>query len=165
MAKRLCKFNRHEISANLGDIHRLVAEPKFLCRSCSRSSSDRSTLCKPAAIPPVSCQEKPVEEKIKCGLLLESIKPEGIISKQTVLEKQSEAQVVMFHEPESLNKKALKRASKALKKQTKMQKKLQKIIRKSQKLARKQSKLEQKYHLAEVVADKQLEKVQPEQLH
>ncbi|MCL9776565.1 hypothetical protein [Vibrio methylphosphonaticus] len=167
MAKRLCKLNRHDINANLGDIHRLVSEPKFLCRSCSRSSSDKSTLCKPAAIPPISCQAKPAKEKLKCGLLLEGMTKEEITLEQATAPEalESEPNVVMMYEPESIDKKSLKRAKKALKKQDKMQKKLRKVIKKSQKLARKQSQLEQKYHHAEMVVSQQLEKMQPEQLH
>ncbi|MCW8346589.1 hypothetical protein MD535_11335 [Vibrio sp. ZSDZ65] len=167
MAKRLCKLNRHDINANLGDIHRLVAEPKFLCRSCSRSSADSSTLCKPAAIPPMSCQVKPAKEKLTCGLLLEGMTKEEISLEQAIASEPvvSESDVVMMQESEGSDKKALKRAKKALKKQDKMQKKLQKIIKKSQKLARKQSQLEQKYHHAEMLVSQQLEKMQPEQLH
>ncbi len=49
MSQRLCKLSRHDISASLSDIHRIVAEPKYLCRSCARSSSDKKRLCKPEA--------------------------------------------------------------------------------------------------------------------
>lgn len=52
MAKRLCKMSRKQIAESLGDIHRLVVAPKFVCRSCARSSASKDTLCKPAAIPP-----------------------------------------------------------------------------------------------------------------
>ena len=73
MAKRFCKLNRRDISEHLGEIHRLVSEPKFVCRSCARSSADKANLCKPAAIPPASCQSKPDSEKAACGLLAETI--------------------------------------------------------------------------------------------
>lgn len=49
MAQRLCKLSRHDITASLSDIHRIVAAPKYLCRSCARSSSDKKRLCKPQA--------------------------------------------------------------------------------------------------------------------
>ncbi|QFT08452.1 hypothetical protein [Vibrio sp. THAF190c] len=71
MAKRFCKLNRRDITEHLGEIHRLVSEPKFVCRSCARSSADKANLCKPAAIPPASCQSKPDSEKVACGLLAE----------------------------------------------------------------------------------------------
>ncbi|GMM89614.1 hypothetical protein [Vibrio fortis] len=73
MAKRFCKLNRRDITEHLGEIHRLVSEPKFVCRSCARSSADKANLCKPAAIPPASCQSKPDSEKVACGLLAETL--------------------------------------------------------------------------------------------
>lgn len=73
MAKRFCKLNRRDITEHLGEIHSLVTEPKFVCRSCARSSSDQANLCKPTAIPPIDCQNKPVEEKVACGLLAETL--------------------------------------------------------------------------------------------
>ncbi|MFA0121388.1 hypothetical protein AB4400_08180, partial [Vibrio sp. 10N.261.48.A2] len=73
MAKRFCKLNRRDITEHLGEIHSLVTEPKFVCRSCARSSADQANLCKPTAIPPLGCQNKPVEEKAACGLLAETL--------------------------------------------------------------------------------------------
>ncbi len=73
MAKRFCKLNRRDITEHLGEIHRLVSEPKFVCRSCARSSADKANLCKPAAIPPASCQSKPDSEKVACSLLAETL--------------------------------------------------------------------------------------------
>ena len=73
MAKRFCKLNRRDITEHLGEIHRLVSEPKFVCRSCARSSADKANLCKPAAIPPASCQSKSDSEKVACGLLAETL--------------------------------------------------------------------------------------------
>ncbi|UUM30573.1 hypothetical protein [Vibrio japonicus] len=73
MAKRLCKMSRKQIADNLGEIHRLVVEPKFVCRSCARSSASKGSLCKPAAIPPQYCQSKPIEQQRACGLLAEAI--------------------------------------------------------------------------------------------
>lgn len=168
--KRLCKLNRRDISDNLGDIHRLVAEPKFLCRSCSRSSADKSTLCKPAAIPPASCQSKPLSEQQQCGVLAEAL-PTKTTPKLTKTankaEPKSATDVPMAEELslETVDKKSLKRAKKALKAQKKAQKKLRKVLKKSQKLLRKQSRLEHKYQLAAATVEKQVMKVQPEQLH
>ncbi|UTT85912.1 hypothetical protein LZI70_06610 [Vibrio pelagius] len=84
MAKRFCKLNRRDITEHLGEIHRLVSEPKFVCRSCARSSADKANLCKPAAIPPVSCQIKPDSEKAACGLLAEAITsaPANVLSQE-----------------------------------------------------------------------------------
>lgn len=50
MALRLCKLSRHDIVESLSDIHQIVAEPKYLCRSCARCSSDKKSLCKPEAL-------------------------------------------------------------------------------------------------------------------
>ena len=73
MAKRLCKMSRKQIAESLGDIHRLVVAPKFVCRSCARSSASKDTLCKPAAIPPQKCQDKPLSEQQAYGLLVEAL--------------------------------------------------------------------------------------------
>ena len=78
MSKRLCKMNRKQIAANLGDIHRLVVAPKFVCRSCARSSASKDSLCKPAAIPPQKCQDKPLNEQQACGLLAEALPAQSI---------------------------------------------------------------------------------------
>jgi hypothetical protein len=168
--KRLCKLNRRDISDNLGAIHRLVAEPKFLCRSCSRSSADKSTLCKPEAIPPASCQSKPIAEQQQCGVLAEAL-PTTTVPKLTKIANKADpkpaANVEMTEalSVDAIDKKSLKRAKKALKAQKKAQKKLRKVLKKSQKLLRKQSKLEHKYQLAAATVEKQVMKVQPEQLH
>ncbi|USD60515.1 hypothetical protein J4N45_00290 [Vibrio sp. SCSIO 43140] len=168
--KRLCKLNRRDISDNLGAIHSLVAEPKFLCRSCSRSSADKSTLCKPAAIPPASCQSKPLSEQQQCGVLAEAL-PITTTPKLSKAANKAESQPANNVEMsdafnlDAIDKKSLKRAKKALKAQKKAQKKLRKVLKKSQKLLRKQSKLEHKYQLAAATVEKQVMKVQPEQLH
>ncbi|MGR5133314.1 hypothetical protein [Vibrio alfacsensis] len=80
MAKRLCKMNRKQIAESLGDIHRLVIAPKFVCRSCARSSASKDTLCKPAAIPPQKCQDKSLVEQQACGLLAEALPSSSTLS-------------------------------------------------------------------------------------
>ncbi len=60
MSQRLCKLSRHDISASLPDIQRIVAKPKYLCRSCARSSADKHRLCKPQALNAV----KPLNETL-----------------------------------------------------------------------------------------------------
>ncbi len=97
MNKRLCKLNRHDITSQLGDIHQIVAAPKFLCRSCARSSSDKNTLCKPAAIP--SASTNLVSEGKK---QLRSGTSNGMTDKGKKAAKRSEKQ----------NKKALKKQKK-----------------------------------------------------
>lgn len=153
MAKRLCKMNRKQIAENLGDIHRLVVEPKYVCRSCARSSSDNSSLCKPAAIPPQACQEKSIGEQQKCGLLIEALpkprtSPQQAQAVRRIVERvkhkaqqstslaRTEATAVTT---EPIDKKAIKKAAK---KQFKQQKKLIKLAKKHNKLLKKQRKLE-----------------------
>ncbi|MEZ9405754.1 hypothetical protein [Vibrio sp. 10N.286.48.F5] len=167
MAKRFCKLNRRDITEHLGEIHSLVTEPKFLCRSCARSSADQANLCKPTAIPPLGCQNKPVEEKVACGLLAETL-PAPELSLAEINEA-IEPSVQMFDpaaadmapelaKKEAAQKKAklkklmakasgdekaeLKQAKKAAKKQEKYNKKLAKMIKKQQKLFKKSQKLE-----------------------
>jgi len=157
VAKRLCKMNRKQIAENLGDIHRLVVEPKFVCRSCARSSSDNASLCKPAAIPPQSCQDKPISEQQKCGLLVEALprtqqSPQKAEAVRRIVDRvkhkaQQQKPVVLAESLESnafelVDIKAIKKAKKAAKKQFKQQKKLIKLAKKQNKLLKKQRKLE-----------------------
>ncbi|KAB0458886.1 hypothetical protein [Vibrio kanaloae] len=159
MAKRFCKLNRRDITEHLGEIHSLVTEPKFVCRSCARSSADQANLCKPTAIPPLGCQSKPIEEKVVCGLLAETL-PKPEITLVEVVDSPDSA-VQMFDpsvaKKPSLKKaklkkimasngqkKELKRAKKAAKKQEKYNKKLAKMIKKQQKLFKKSQKMESK---------------------
>ncbi|WP_192889693.1 hypothetical protein [Vibrio bathopelagicus] len=160
MAKRFCKLNRRDITEHLGEIHSLVTEPKFVCRSCARSSADQANLCKPTAIPPIDCQNKPVEEKAACGLLAETL-PTPEVSLIEVMD--SADPVVQIFDPATVekadkvalkkaklkklmavgdDKAELKRAKKAAKKQEKYNKKLAKMIKKQQKLFKKSQKLE-----------------------
>jgi len=164
MAKRLCKMNRKQIADNLGDIHRLVVEPKFVCRSCARSSASQSSLCKPAAIPPQSCQEMPVEQQRACGLLTEALPKLASVESTADKKAQAVRRVVERVKQKAANeiqintnlertdsrvqavevydKKALKSAKKALKKYYKQQQKLLKLAKKQQKLLKRQKKLE-----------------------
>ncbi|MDL5026001.1 hypothetical protein MID13_00395 [Vibrio gigantis] len=167
MAKRFCKLNRRDITEHLGEIHSLVTEPKFVCRSCARSSADQANLCKPTAIPPLGCQNKPVEEKAACGLLAEtlpvpelslaeineSIEPSVQIfdpaaadiaphlAKKEAVQKKAKLKKLMA-KASGDEKAELKRAKKATKKQEKYNKKLVKMIKKQQKLFKKSQKLE-----------------------
>ena len=167
MAKRFCKLNRRDITEHLGEIHSLVTEPKFVCRSCARSSADQANLCKPTAIPPLGCQNKPVEEKAACGLLAEtlpvpelslaeineSIEPSVQIfdpaaadiapdlAKKEAAQKKAKLKKLMA-KASGDEKAELKRAKKATKKQEKYNKKLVKMIKKQQKLFKKSQKLE-----------------------
>ncbi|MGB1974673.1 MAG: hypothetical protein ACPHQD_11560 [Vibrio toranzoniae] len=159
MAKRFCKLNRRDITEHLGEIHSLVTEPKFVCRSCARSSADQANLCKPTAIPPLGCQSKPIEEKVVCGLLAETLpKPEitlvevvdtpdsavqmfdPSVAKKPSLKKAKLKKIMASNG----QKKELKRAKKAAKKQEKYNKKLAKMIKKQQKLFKKSQKMESK---------------------
>lgn len=162
MAKRFCKLNRRDITEHLGEIHSLVTEPKFVCRSCARSSADEANLCKPTAIPPLGCQSKPIEEKVVCGLLAETLPKPEITLVEVVDTPDSTVQmfdpsVVSIAKKPSLKKaklkklmasngqkKELKRAKKAAKKQEKYNKKLAKMIKKQQKLFKKSQKMESK---------------------
>ncbi len=181
MAKRLCKMSRKQIAESLGDIHRLVVAPKFVCRSCARSSASKNTLCKPAAIPPQKCQDKPLSEQQACGLLAEALPtpsltqdtpiimaPEQSVEKAAIVkrvvervkEKKLAAKVAAVTPTTKLeapamfdlsDKKALKKAKKAVKKHYKQQKKLLKLAKKQQKLLKRQRKLEARNAKLEVL--------------
>ena len=181
MAKRLCKMSRKQIAESLGDIHRLVVAPKFVCRSCARSSASKDTLCKPAAIPPQKCQDKPLSEQQACGLLAEALPtpsltqdtpiimaPEQSAEKAAIVkrvvervkEKKLATKVAAVTSTTKLeapamfdlsDKKALKKAKKAVKKHYKQQKKLLKLAKKQQKLLKRQRKLEARNAKLEVL--------------
>ncbi|WP_394249532.1 hypothetical protein [Vibrio profundi] len=139
MAKRFCKLNRRDITEHLGEIHSLVTQPKFVCRSCARSSSDKDNLCKPAAIPPASCQSKPDSEKAACGLLAETLPSRTDQSVVNVVDPRQELA------GEVLDKQAIKQAKKSLKKQKKHAKKLAKVVKKQKKLLKKHQMLEKQF--------------------
>ncbi|WP_104035430.1 hypothetical protein [Vibrio jasicida] len=179
MAKRLCKMSRKQIAESLGDIHRLVVAPKFVCRSCARSSASKDSLCKPAAIPPQSCQDKPIVEQQACGLLAEALPSHSLAQEAPVMmtaeqniekaaivkrvvervkEKKLAAKVAaattQLETPAMFDlsdKKALKKAKKAVKKHYKQQKKLLKLAKKQQKLLKRQRKLEARNAKLEVL--------------
>ncbi|WP_375752106.1 hypothetical protein [Vibrio sp. HN007] len=115
MAKRLCKLRRHDIAESLGEITSLVSESKYMCRSCARSSSEKSSLCKPLAL---SHQPEP------------SVVPEV------------QAEVT---DGVMLSKKVLKKAKKEAKKQEKYQKKLKKVLKKQKKMVKKHQELEKEF--------------------
>lgn len=50
MSRRLCKLSRNEILDGLGAIHRVVSNPRFVCRACARAAHDSSSLCKPTPL-------------------------------------------------------------------------------------------------------------------
>ncbi|KJY84416.1 hypothetical protein TW81_04350 [Vibrio galatheae] len=164
MAKRFCKMNRKQIADNLGEIHRLVVEPKYICRSCARSSASKNSLCKPAAIPPQVCQDKPAELQQNSALLAEALPAATSIAEQQkalavrrVIDRvkqraqQQKGELMLSQVPQITidavdlaDKKSLKQAKKALKKHYKQQKKLIKLAKKQNKLMQKQKKLEAK---------------------
>lgn len=163
MTKRLCKLNRRDIQEHLGDIHRLVAEPKFVCRSCARSADDQSRLCKPAAIPPLSCQKKAQQEQqSQCGLLQETITQPADIRSEPIVNKVADeklAQITALPLVKSdspiefdSSEQTLKQAKKAIKKQKKHLKAMKKVLKKQRKLAKKHQKLKQKIEQASSVS-------------
>ncbi|MDC5849347.1 hypothetical protein OPW32_09055 [Vibrio europaeus] len=175
MAKRFCKMNRKQIAENLGDIHSLVVEPKYLCRSCARSSASKDSLCKPAAIPPQACQNKPLEQQQSCALLAEALpaapvnqtseqKAQAVrrvvekVKEKALLQKAqlqtSQAETVDSEIFDLEDKKALRKAKKAIKKHYKQQKKLLKLADKQRKLLKKHKKLESKVSLSRLIAQK-----------
>ncbi|MBD0787835.1 hypothetical protein HUO09_15900 [Vibrio sp. Y2-5] len=109
MAQRLCKLSRHDITASLSDIHRIVAAPKYLCRSCARSSSDKKRLCKPQAFSvnaPVANESNTVDKSSKAALKVAKKtlkaqkkyqkKLEKVLKKQRKLAKKQQALQLKF---------------------------------------------------------------------
>lgn len=167
MTKSLCKMTRKQIADGLGDIHRLVAEPKFVCRSCARSSLEKEYLCKPTAIPPLACQKQSLVKQSKCVLLngalplAKSPDPElvdkSFIVRKVVEQVKQKAQHKTSTAPNDLlesfaSNKEIKNAKKALKKQYKQQKKLLKLAKKTFKLQKREAKLRASLDLGKLIS-------------
>ncbi|NOH72811.1 hypothetical protein F0225_15880 [Vibrio pectenicida] len=164
MTKSLCKLSRKQIADGLGDIHRLVAEPKFVCRSCARSSAERGSLCKPAAIPPLSCQNQLSERQSKLSealLINKHLSPQvedkSLVVRRVVEQVKQKAQKKTSIAPNELhesfaNHKEIKNAKKALKKQYKQQKKLLKLAKKTLKLQKREAKLRAGLDLGKLIS-------------
>ncbi|PXA70561.1 hypothetical protein [Vibrio sp. 11986-1-5] len=105
MVKRLCKLNRHDIRASLGDIHRLVAQTNYVCGSCARSSAEKGALCKPQP-------------------LLKAVKQSQTVAASLSVSSQVENAVL------TPNKKTLKKQKKYQKKIAKVLKKQRKLLKK-----------------------------------
>ncbi|BDP28981.1 hypothetical protein [Vibrio vulnificus] len=163
MTKRFCKMDRREIASQLGEIHQLVAAPKYLCRSCARASSSKSSLCKPQAIPSLKSKAKPMS--VKAAALPEPIaegqRPQTLLTAESV-------SAFDINLP-SLGKKQLKQAKQALKKQRKYHKKLAKLAKKKVKQLQKREKLEGKLNkyngILRVLSHKQVLQGSAEQVH
>ncbi|SDH54544.1 hypothetical protein SAMN04488136_11918 [Vibrio xiamenensis] len=118
MSKRLCKMNHRDIRAGLGQIHQLVAQPKFVCSSCARSANDKSSLCKPCLIPEQA--RKPIVDMV-------SLAPKSQVSVE-----------------KNVTKKALKQVKKRDKKLKKMLKAQRKLLKKHRKLEAKLAKVDKR---------------------
>ena len=133
MTKSLSKLNHREISESLGDIYSLVADAKYVCRSCARSCQDRSQLCKPVSIPKkygaIAANASPVQSTVAVATQSNATLPE----------------MISIEEIQSLSKKDLKKAKKQAKKQAKVMKKMAKVVKKQSKLIAKQKKIEQQF--------------------
>ncbi|CAM2879328.1 hypothetical protein [Vibrio rarus] len=154
MATKMCEFNRRTIEHSLGAIYAIVAEPKFICRSCARVAGSEQNLCKPSAIPPKACLDKvdtPQSDTATetCALLLEAKATRQLPELSFNDAARAKQSVADTDEQHQLHEKHLKKQRKMLKKQKKMYKKLSKIVRKEQKLLKKRSELDA--HLSEMV--------------
>ena len=139
MTKSLCKMNRKQIADGLSDIHRLVAEPKFVCRSCARCSADKAALCKPTPISTLSPQNAADKQPASAA------QDKSQLVKKVIEQAKQEANDKPNISPERLleytSTKEIKRAQKALKKQYKQQKELLKLAKKKRKLLKREAKL------------------------
>jgi hypothetical protein len=50
MIKRLCKYSRSEILANINQMTAFIVEPSYICKTCLRSANTDKALCKPMQI-------------------------------------------------------------------------------------------------------------------
>lgn len=177
MTKRFCKMDRREIASQLGEIHQLVAAPKYLCRACARASSSKGSLCKPQAIPAIKSKTKraavslPTLASQKVVLLPKPNPPQASIQEsESAPLALSPAPLNVFDiNLPSLGKKQLKQAKKALKKQRKYHKQLAKLAKKKVKQLQKREKLEGKLNkyngILRVLSHKRVLQGSAEQVH
>ena len=48
--KTLCDLEKKDIDKKLGEITKIVMDPKYICRKCARASNKKEYLCKPQRI-------------------------------------------------------------------------------------------------------------------
>lgn len=147
MTKRLCKYNRVEIADNLNVIHSLVLQPKFLCRSCARSSSDKQSLCKPTAVPSASSHHS-----LSCGAHASA--SEGQTRLLPIEPVSFDADMPSHLANGLVDKLAVVKAKKSLKKQKKYHKRLKELAKKQKQLLKKQKKIKKQFAKLEVETDK-----------
>lgn len=153
MTKRLCKYNRVEIADNLGAIHGLVLQPKFLCRSCARSSSDKQSLCKPAAVPSASAEKLFSMDAVTPAIHIANLEDnysDGVSLTHFSNETVDESRVTKT----MVNKTTVTKAKKSLKKQKKYHKQLKKLAKKQKQLVKKQKKINKQFALLDAKSDK-----------
>lgn len=130
MTKRLCKLSRHDIADSLGQINALVADAKYVCRSCARASQDRSRLCKPHTM-----------SQPKSSLLTPVLDATPV--EETVQTPETSLPAVSHEVTEyKMSKKELKKTKKMVKAQKKYLRKMAKMVKKQSKLLKKQKKIE-----------------------
>ncbi|UTV27684.1 hypothetical protein [Photobacterium atrarenae] len=130
MAKSLCKYRRAEIGDQFAQISRIVSEPKFVCRSCARSASEKGYLCKPSSIQ----LPKPSTPAPKAGLstsaAVASVPAAApVVALQPALDG-AESGLAL---PASLGKKQRKKLKKLAKKKNKRLKKAAKAVKRYEK--------------------------------
>ena len=139
MTKSLCKMNRKQIADGLSDIHRLVAEPKFVCRSCARCSADKAALCKPTSLSTLSPHN--ATDKQPASVAQDKSKLVKKVIEQAKQKANDKPNISPEHSLEYASAKEIKRAQKVLKKQYKQQKELLKLAKKKRKLLKREAKL------------------------
>lgn len=135
MAKSLCKYRRAEIGDQFVQISRIVSAPKFVCRSCARSASEKGYLCKPSSIQ----LPKPSTPVPKAGLTTSAAVASGsgasvpaaapVVALLPALD-ETESGLSL---PASLGKKQRKKLKKLAKKKNKRLKKAAKAVKRYEK--------------------------------
>lgn len=130
MAKSLCKYRRAEIGDQFVQISRIVSAPKFVCRSCARSASEKGYLCKPSSI------QLPKPSVPKAGLSTSAAVASGsgaapvpVVALLPALDEAESGPSL----PASLGKKQRKKLKKLAKKKNKRLKKAAKAVKRYEK--------------------------------
>ncbi|MEJ2766496.1 hypothetical protein VV869_21290 [Photobacterium sp. MCCC 1A19761] len=127
MAKSLCKYRRAEIADQFAVISRIVSEPKFVCRSCARSASEKGYLCKPSSLQlPKQASKAPRPESVPAAAVVAS--PALVLASSHGHTAPAPAELAV-----SLGKKQIKKLKKLTKKKNKRLKKAAKAVKRYEK--------------------------------
>ncbi|KLV06070.1 MULTISPECIES: hypothetical protein [Photobacterium] len=145
MARTLCKYRRAEIADKFTTISQIVSLPKYVCRSCARSASEKSYLCKPSTL-----QLPGGKRAAVITSALPAVAQPAVVAAEPVMAPAPSLPVAYTELPElgSMTAETVLPMGKSGKKQSKQLKKLRKLAKKKHKRLKKAAKAVKRYEKA-----------------